>query len=225
MRITFVEAMMRKAYAAVLAALVTVAVAALSVWVTEASSMQMAVFSSVWVLLVGICLVPFIPFKNLQGFRVLPLVLGFATVVGFGTFYAWPSSAEEAGVSNGITIDQGIVAPNNSGTINQNNNIINQAPPPKLDWGPKIETQSGPTYKTEYEFEVVASAPVNTVFFQVSGKNVRELDVIPDMPGVHFTGPSGQREGYAFATIQHALGKYTLSVLSDGPAKVEYGYE
>jgi hypothetical protein len=218
----------------------SVALIILNKWIeTGWGTQSLAVFNVLLaIVIVASLFVCIYPSKPVRGNKMIPLI-GMAVcafgLVGFGAWYFWPEAKAEDATEmasgdkqeDSISIDQSINAPNNQGVINQqNNNVINQAPPPEVKWGPKRESQNGQNFRTEYEFEVVAASPVNAIWFEVYGHNVRELDVMPSRPGVHFKGASGQRDTHAFTTIQNALGKYTLTVLSDGPAtKFTYGYE
>lgn len=107
------------------------------------------------------------------------------------------------------------------------NQIYSEAPPaPEVKWGSPIVTRVGDSYRTVYDLEVVSDSPVNAIWFEVYGENVRELDVIQQRTGLQLVGSSGARETHSFTTIQQALGRYKLRAMSDNEkVEIKYGFE
>ena len=107
------------------------------------------------------------------------------------------------------------------------NQIYSEAPPDsEVKWGSPIVTRIGDSYQTVYDLEVVSHSPVNAIWFEVYGENVRDLDVTPQRTGLHIEGSSGVRDTYSFTTIQEAYGRYKLRVISDNEkVGIKYGFE
>jgi len=59
---------------------------------------------------------------------------------------------------------------------NVRDQIYNEAPPaPEVKWGSPVVTKVGNSYRTDYNLEVVSHSPVNAIWFEVYGENVRDL--------------------------------------------------
>jgi hypothetical protein len=119
------------------------------------------------------------------------------------------------------------VGDNNSGTVAPvYNNVINQAPAPKLVWGTEnIQPLPDGRLRTTYDFEVVTPYPIKGVWFEAYGKNVDDLKVIPEATGLLSLGWSGRRDTHAFTTLNQAQGRYSLEITADSRVTVKYGFE
>ncbi len=108
------------------------------------------------------------------------------------------------------------VGDNNSGTVAPvYNNVVNQAPPPEIEWISDDNRQIGNRYSFKSLFRVVAPYPAATLKLEVHGRGIRDLQVIPQSAGMHQFGHSGQRDTFSFTTIQNAFGSYVVQFTSD----------
>jgi hypothetical protein len=117
------------------------------------------------------------------------------------------------------------------GNFNEGGYVENQisnegSAAPQVKWAAPTVTRVGASYRTVYDLEVVSDFPVNAIWFEVYGENVRELDIIQQRTGLQMVGWSGVRETHSFTTIEQAYGRYKLRVMSDNEkVEIKYGFE
>lgn len=93
-------------------------------------------------------------------------------------------------------------------------------------WEEKTVEKVGDGFRTDYRFLVDSPYPASSLFIEVHGGEVRDLEVRSQGTGIQMIGWSGQRETHAFTTLQNAKGKYRLSFTSaNADSEVRYGFE
>lgn len=110
-----------------------------------------------------------------------------------------------------------VLGNNNVISVNQSGGIaahtVNQAPPPQLrQLSTSLAENSDGTYTTSFMFEVVAPYPPGNLSLEVHAATIISLDMVPQRAGIHMSGHTGKRDGFAFTNLHSPFGKYLMTV-------------
>jgi len=78
----------------------------------------------------------------------------------------------------------------------------------------------GDKFESLFRGKLEAPYPIPSLRVEAHGRTVQEVDLSPLRTGIVMHGHSGRREGYAFTTLQNAIGRLQLKVVTDEPEKL-----
>lgn len=103
---------------------------------------------------------------------------------------------------------------------------ITNLPDPKIAFRLLRENEpSNDQYRTEILLTIDSKVALNNLSIRVDSPTITEMEVSPQRAGLFIGGPSGVREGYAFANIPSAYGTYIITVLTKSRSTFNLTYD
>jgi hypothetical protein len=74
--------------------------------------------------------------------------------------------------------------------------------------------------------EIIAPYPPANLYLEARSPTLIAFNVAPQRGGVHQSGHTGKREGFAFTNIQHPSGRYLVTVkAASRDVKLKYKFD
>ncbi len=166
-------------------------------------------------------------FKRLNFWNRLYTIAAICSIVGFLGWLLCPRPQTSVNVDiKGSPEAKVQTAVNSPGAIQIITEQVNITVSPKLERKLTIDPVHlskplGDRYESLFEGKLEVPYPIPNLRVEAHGESVQQVSLSPRRGGVHFSGPAGKREGYAFTTLQNAIGNLQLKVMTRKPEKLD----
>lgn len=79
----------------------------------------------------------------------------------------------------------------------------------------------GNRFESLFHGKLEAQYPIPNLHVEAHGETVEEVSLSPRRTGIHISGHTGKRNGYAFTSLQNAIGNLVLKVITSKPEKLD----